>query len=87
MPAFQPYVAPVIAPLGKLNQTAPTVAAPQPAPAMQTGELLARLRDPASIRQAIVLREVLGPPRAYQEFGTAWMGPLGLASKNRAKAA
>jgi hypothetical protein len=30
--------------------------------------LLARLRDPASIRQAIILREVLGPPKGLQEL-------------------
>jgi hypothetical protein len=30
------------------------------------GDLLVRLRDPASIRQAIILREVLGPPKAFQ---------------------
>lgn len=28
--------------------------------------LVARLRDPASIREAIVLREILGPPKALQ---------------------
>jgi len=86
-PKFQPYVAPVVAPLGTLNQIPPIVAAPQPAPAMQTGELLTRLRDPTSVRQAIILREILGAPRAFQELGTAWMGPLGLASKSHARTA
>lgn len=42
----------------------------QPAPAAQlsraTGAMLKRLRDPASIREAIILREVLGPPKALQ---------------------
>ncbi len=33
--------------------------------------LLTRLRDPASIREAIILREVLGPPKAFQPL-TGW---------------
>jgi hypothetical protein len=35
-------------------------------PTSATSGLLQRLRDPASIREAIVLREVLGPPKAFQ---------------------
>ncbi len=40
-----------------------------PAAAAPAGSLLARLRNPASIREAIILREVLGPPRAFQAAG------------------
>jgi hypothetical protein len=30
------------------------------------GALLLRLRDPSAIREAIILREILGPPKALQ---------------------
>jgi hypothetical protein len=40
--------------------------------------LLLRLRDPDSIRQAIILREILGPPKALQPLAAGpaapWMG-------------
>lgn len=42
--------------------------APAPSPSSAAKSLLLRLRDPASVREAIILREVLGPPRAFQPF-------------------
>jgi len=29
-------------------------------------DLFLRLRDPVAIREAIILREILGPPKAFQ---------------------
>jgi hypothetical protein len=39
---------------------------PAAAAATPASALLLRLRDPAAIREAIILREVLGPPKALQ---------------------
>ena len=51
-------------------------AAPAPTRRASTAEILRRLRDPVSIRQAIILREVLGPPKALQpalaSAGSQW---------------
>jgi hypothetical protein len=47
----------------------PGALVPATQPATPARALLERLRDPASIREAIVLREVLGPPRAFHQ---AW---------------
>jgi hypothetical protein len=54
-----------------LASTGPAVAVAAPAAVVDTtlssaSSLLARLRDPGSIRQAIILREILGPPKALQ---------------------
>ena len=43
-------------------------AQPASRPSSSRGSLGALLRSPASVRQAIVLREVLGPPRGLQPF-------------------
>jgi hypothetical protein len=62
-----------------------TVSVPSVAPGMaaqassSTAGLLARLRDPDSMRQAIMLREILGPPKALQTSmvggeGALWIG-------------
>jgi len=40
--------------------------APAVVPSSAASGLMERLRDPASIRQAIILREILGPPKALQ---------------------
>jgi hypothetical protein len=51
--------------LGRLKTTASeTAAAPpeRPAPEVNTGELIARLRSPQSVRDAIVLAEILHRP-------------------------
>ena len=42
---------------------------PQPSYPSQLDSISAfreRLRDPATVREAIILREILGPPRALQ---------------------
>jgi hypothetical protein len=57
----------------------PPAAAPSaPQPGAAVSALLLRLRDPVSIRQAIMLREILGPPKALQPLttgiGTPWVG-------------
>jgi hypothetical protein len=44
----------------------PALTAPASVPSAAADTLLQRLRNPASIREAIVLREVLGPPKAFQ---------------------
>jgi len=46
----------------------PLSTSPVTASSSQASALLRRLRDPASIRDAIVMREVLGPPKAFQLF-------------------
>ena len=43
-----------------------TPATPAPRISYPAKSLLLHLRDPASIREAIILREVLGPPKALQ---------------------
>lgn len=45
---------------------------------IEAAGLLARLRDPSAIRNAIILREVLGLPKALQEPGMGFLGPAGL---------
>jgi hypothetical protein len=40
--------------------------APAVVPSSAASGLMERLRDPTSIRQAIILREILGPPKALQ---------------------
>jgi hypothetical protein len=47
---------------------APLPIAPKadPIPSYPASALLQRLRDPASVREAMILREVLGPPKAFQ---------------------
>jgi hypothetical protein len=69
---------PPLAPVPPKPAPAPAMAAPPspfdpkpPAPNLQTAPvdvLLARLRDPSAIRQAIIFREILGPPRAFQSL-------------------
>jgi hypothetical protein len=49
-------------------------AAPAPQPSFPAAGLLARLRDPAAVREAIILREILGPPKALQ--GTPLGAPI-----------
>ena len=57
---------------------APAAAAPAPRPSFPASALLLSLRDPASIRKAVILREVLGLPKALQPTligsGTLWAG-------------
>ena len=45
---------------------------PAPAVASRRGSLGALLRSPTRVRQAILLREVLGPPRGLQPFGAGF---------------
>ncbi|HEX4086747.1 MAG TPA: hypothetical protein VHY22_17675 [Chthoniobacteraceae bacterium] len=71
-----PAQAPVPAPeVSKLKNLASWVTALEPeAPAAAVREtyssrsLLGDLRTPATLREAIILREVLGPPKAFQAF-------------------
>jgi hypothetical protein len=66
-PAFQSDPQAPLIPLLQTKRDSRTTAAAAPAPVRaSSGELLASLRDPASIRRAIILREVLGPPKALQ---------------------
>jgi hypothetical protein len=68
-PAPRPLVAP-ISPAGAALVKPITIAPRQPVPISPSrrGSLGALLRSPASVRQAILLREVLGPPRGLQPF-------------------
>ncbi len=60
---------PMPSPSRPLASKRPAPEADAPPAAVPAGALLARLRDPTSIRQAVILREVLGPPKALQEPG------------------
>jgi hypothetical protein len=51
-------------------------AGPAVRPSFPAGGLLLRLRDPAAIREAMILREILGPPKALQPV---WPGPRATA--------
>jgi hypothetical protein len=69
------------APLSPVRQTvtpAPAAPAPNSQQTFPASALLRSLRDPASIRKAIILREVLGLPKALQPSligaGTLWSG-------------
>jgi hypothetical protein len=77
-PAPAEPAAPLL-PVRKTPAPAPPAAAtPAPQPAASASDLLLSLRDPASIRKAIILREVLGLPKALQPTligaGTLWAG-------------
>lgn len=73
-PAFPPAWRPAV-PLDREGQDAEplehkAVAVPSPAPplpAAQPLDLRAILRSRAALRQAFLLREILGPPRALQD--------------------
>ena len=70
IPAPQPaYVAPILpVPSAAASPAVSAAAATKAAQQISypAKSLLLRLRDPASIREAIILREVLGPPKALQ---------------------
>lgn len=52
----------------------PATGAPAKPVAIPASQLLLRLRDPAAIREAVILREVLGPPRAFHPLELASLG-------------
>jgi hypothetical protein len=70
-----------IAPLTAVRRTSamppPATSAPAVKPSYPASGLVLRLRDPAAIREAIILREVLGPPKALQAgMGTLRLFPM-----------
>jgi len=67
-----PAASPATPPPPPVRRSPPPV--PTTAPATPAQALIARLRDPASIREAIILREVLGPPKALRQPWT--VGPV-----------
>jgi hypothetical protein len=66
-PLVPPLLPPLAAPIASLPPLARTSKAVK-LRALPAGSLGALLRKPGGIRQAIVLREVLGPPRGVQAF-------------------
>jgi len=56
---------------------AKAVAAPAAQKAYPAKGLLVRLRNPTAVREAIIMREVLGPPKAFQEGWRYYGGFLG----------
>jgi len=82
VPAYAAQYAPAMPVIQASAPPPPTPPAPRPAPAAvapavpaPVSGLLLRLRDPGSIRQAIILREILGPPRAFQPIAAGPAGP------------
>jgi hypothetical protein len=69
-----------MAPVGQISAapgnrpaSAPAAVGPAKPLAIPAGALLLRLRDPASVREAMILREVLGPPKGLQAmYSTGW---------------
>jgi len=66
LPAQVPAVVPVVTPAPMLEppRRAPTVSAPSRPPSPAVKQLLELLRTPQTVRAAILLNEVLGPPRS-----------------------
>lgn len=79
-PFIQPAQPPPVPAAEKPASTRPLASAPAQSitPAVAAwgatpaASLLIKLREPASIRQAIILREVLGPPKALQRIYGGW---------------
>ncbi len=64
--AITPVAQPASLPPSPLGAPLPIASKADPIPSYPASALLQRLRDPASVREAMILREVLGPPKAFQ---------------------